>query len=158
MNKPSRIHSVSVALVFLTLPAGLRAADPAPATNNLPAETRTVLERYEATRAALAGDNLAAAKAAAAQLATDAARPETPAPGRELATPADTVAKSGDLKAAREAFKPLSAAAIRLSAGQPGFVVLHCPMTPNGDWLQTSAKVSNPYYGKQMLECGVVKK
>ncbi len=157
--KPSLLPLLgSLGAVLLLGSARSLPAAPAPAADSLPAETRGLLDGYEKIRAALAADNFRDAQAGAAQLAEAAARPETPAPGQELAAPAAGVAKTTEIKAAREAFKPLSATAIRLAAGTPGFVVIHCPMTPNGDWLQTNAKVSNPYYGRTMIECGVVKK
>ena len=37
--------------------------------------------------------------------------------------------------------------------------VEHCPMANNGeggDWLASEKKINNPYYGKEMLECGSV--
>ena len=33
-------------------------------------------------------------------------------------------------------------------------IVAYCPMAP-GRWLQTETKISNPYYGSEMLTCGV---
>ena len=33
-------------------------------------------------------------------------------------------------------------------------VVAYCPMAP-GRWLQTESIISNPYYGSEMLTCGV---
>jgi hypothetical protein len=33
-------------------------------------------------------------------------------------------------------------------------IVAYCPMAP-GRWLQTEETISNPYYGSQMLTCGV---
>ena len=33
-------------------------------------------------------------------------------------------------------------------------IVAFCPMAP-GRWLQTETTISNPYYGSQMLKCGV---
>ena len=33
-------------------------------------------------------------------------------------------------------------------------IVAYCPMAP-GRWLQTEKTISNPYYGSQMLTCGV---
>ena len=33
-------------------------------------------------------------------------------------------------------------------------IVAYCPMAP-GRWLQTEPTISNPYYGSQMLTCGV---
>ena len=33
-------------------------------------------------------------------------------------------------------------------------IVAYCPMAP-GRWLQTESTISNPYYGSEMLTCGV---
>lgn len=147
---------------LLLLPAACSKNTAAPAATAagaaLPEGTRTLLERYEKLRAALAADNLRDAKFHAGQLAAEANKPETPAPAKALAAPAETLAGSARLDNARDAFKLLSAAAIPLAAGAGGFYVINCPMTPNGDWLQTNDKVANPYFGRTMLECGVVKK
>lgn len=124
----------------------------------LPEATRGLLERYEKVRAALAADDFGTAKFQAGQLAADAAKPGVPAPAKELAALAGAVAASPRLEPAREAFKDLSGAAIKLAAGAGGFYVVNCPMTKNGDWLQTNDKVSNPYYGRSMPDCGVVKR
>ena len=98
------------------------------------------LADYEKIRAALADDNLAAAKAAAKAL--DGAG--------EVAT-----AKSiGD---ARKAFKGLSLRAVELARDRPGWWRMHCPMYPGGaDWVQPSGEVANPYWGKSMLRCGEI--
>jgi hypothetical protein len=37
--------------------------------------------------------------------------------------------------------------------------VQHCPMANHGDggdWVSSETKIQNPYYGKQMMECGAV--
>ena len=120
-------------LTLLALPTS-RAAD-------LSDADRQFLRGYETVRSALAADDLGHAKAAAVKL-----------------DGAGALAKSDSLDAAREAFKSLSARAVKLAAGQPGFFVLNCPMVKPGDWVQTSDKVSNPYMGKAMLTCGSVVK
>lgn len=100
------------------------------------------LARYELIRTALAADDLAAARAAAAAL------PE-----------AKPVADAGDITSARKAFKELSARAIALARGQPGYYIAHCSMFPGGaDWVQTTDTVSNPYWGKSMPRCGTIVK
>lgn len=99
------------------------------------------LAGYEKVRAALAADDLASAKKAAADLGSD---------GSDV-TAADKIA------AARAGFAKLSDRAITLAKGQPGYFVVNCPMVKK-DWVQTSEKISNPYAGKEMLTCGVVKK
>jgi hypothetical protein len=112
-------------------------ASSAPAA--LPPPSSAFLAQYEQIRAALAADNLPAAQAAAKTL------PE-----------AGAIAASPSLSDARKAFKTLSAQAVALARGQPGFFVAHCSMFPGGgaDWVQTTWQISNPYWGKSMPRCG----
>jgi hypothetical protein len=77
-----------------------------------------------------------------------------------VATQAETLAKATDLKAARQAFKPLSASLIKyLSDNKVPAGTYHeayCPMV-KASWLQTGKEITNPYMGKEMLTCGVLK-
>lgn len=115
----------------------------------LSAEQKSFLTHYEAIRAGLAADDLEATKKAA----TAAAVPSSPA-----VDAAKKIAAADSLESAREAFKPLSKAAVALAAGQPGYHHAHCPMVPRneGDWVQTAKKISNPYFGKSMATCGSI--
>ena len=99
------------------------------------------LAAYDKIHHALAADNVAAAKKAAADLGTS---------GSELAN-------SKSLDDARSAFAKLSVEAEKLTAGQSGYYVVHCPMLKK-DWVQTSTTISNPYGGKEMVGCGAIKK
>jgi hypothetical protein len=99
------------------------------------------LTRYEKVRDALAADDLSAAKTAANDFGDEGA----------------ALAKSNSLKEARVAFEKLSDKAKQLAAGQSGYYIVNCPMLKK-DWVQTSEKIANPYYGKQMLACGEIKK
>jgi hypothetical protein len=99
------------------------------------------LSRYEKVRGALAADDLAAAKTAAGDLGEEGA----------------ALTKSNSLKEARAAFEKLSDKAKQLAAGQSGYYVVNCPMLKK-DWVQTSEKIANPYYGKEMATCGEIKK
>jgi hypothetical protein len=116
----------------------------APAAAPLTAEHQTFLSQYEAVRAALASDNLDAAKKAAASLSGDTAK---------------AIANADSIKAAREAFKSLSKDALKIAKGQPGYFHAHCPMVPGnqGDWVQKDKTINNPYFGKAMLKCGEIK-
>ena len=38
-----------------------------------------------------------------------------------------------------------------------GLILAYCPMKP-GYWLQKAGDLRNPYYGAEMLECGVIQK
>jgi Protein of unknown function (DUF3347) len=78
----------------------------------------------------------------------------------ETARQAKALAETKDLKAARTAFKPLSDSLIKYLAdhnvAKGTYVEVYCPMAKAG-WLQADKSVKNPYMGKAMLTCGVVK-
>lgn len=99
------------------------------------------LGNYEKVRAALAADNLPEAKKAAAEMGDDGA----------------PIAKSESIITARKEFATMSEKAIEMTKGESGYYRVNCPMVKK-DWVQTSTKISNPYAGKEMLTCGVVKK
>ena len=140
--KTIRYLSLALATTF----ASLAAADkPSP----LSADQKAFLADYESVRAALAADDLTAANKAAAQLAKS----------QKTATPAaQKIASASKLDTAREAFKALSKEAVSMAKGQPGFFQANCPMVPNGEgnWVQTTRKINNPYFGKSMLTCGTI--
>lgn len=111
------------------------------ATAALDEKATAYLAAYEKLRAALAADDLAAAKTAAAAVEG-----------------AEAVASAKSIGDARKAFVLVSAKALALAKGQPGYFHAHCPMYPGGgDWVQTSKQISNPYWGKTMLRCGEIK-
>jgi hypothetical protein len=112
-----------------------------------------ILSSYVKISAALAADDFAAAKTAAAAVAQHAGMGDL---NKAIAAKATAVAKAKDIDAARNAFKSLSAAVEPLAAGEKGYVVMNCPMM-HADWIQTSKDVKNPYYGKMMLTCGAPK-
>ena len=75
---------------------------------------------------------------------------------------AKAVADAPDLKAAREAFGPLSDAVVAAAKAEGwkdlGDVKLaYCPMVKRS-WLQKDEKINNPYYGTAMATCGEFKK
>jgi hypothetical protein len=112
-----------------------------------------LLSAYLPIARALAADDLPAARSAAGELAkaanTDGVTP--------IAQGAEAIASARDLAAARSSFKTLSREVVPLAEGAQGFVVMTCPMA-KADWVQSDAKVRNPYYGKTMLTCGAPKK
>lgn len=97
---------------------------------------------YEAVRAALAADDLAGARAAAASIV------ECPA--------AVGLTKAPNLDLARVAFTKLSEQAVPLATGRSGYYIVECPMV-GSPWVQTTPAVSNPYLGKKMPTCGKIK-
>ncbi len=69
---------------------------------------------------------------------------------------AEKAATATDIISMRTAFKPLSEflAALELPNG---YARAYCPMYDGGsNWVQNDGPVRNPYYGSEMLTCGVV--
>lgn len=68
-----------------------------------------------------------------------------------------------DLKTARAAFEPFTTAVADLVRAQPadqreGLRIFQCPMAPvlgKARWLQRDATLKNPFFGSEMLDCGV---
>ncbi len=113
----------------------------------------SLIASYETVSVALAGDNLPAAKAAAAKLGCFAHCNGDEA----LAGHVGTVAAAASLDEARNAFKAVSAAVIARADGAGDYFIMTCPMAA-ADWIQTSKEVANPYFGSRMLRCGSIKK
>lgn len=135
------------------MPAGKMAMSDAAATDSMNIKgdmKREILSSYVNIAAALADDDLASAKTAAAIVADHSNMSDS---NKSIAAKATAVAKAKDIEAARTAFKSLSEAVEPLAAGEKGYVVMNCPMK-NADWVQLSNDVRNPYFGKAMLTCG----
>ena len=134
-QKANRIRTaIAAALLLAAFTSLLQAAD-------LSENDKQFLTKYEPVRAALAADDLAKAKQAAAELGDE---------GKALAN-------SDKIAIARAEFSKLSDRAVVLAKGQSGYYVVNCPMLKK-DWVQTSTQISNPYAGKEMLTCGAIKK
>lgn len=134
------------------------------------------LTTVDAMAAALAADDLAAFNTAGEPaMARTAALAESLATYPDLKQPLETLAGTShfhgfaDLKTARAAFLKFSTAAdpvaqkLRAIPGTPEFQIWECPMVneavpdapARGRWLQLGARPGhNPYFGKEMLECG----
>ena len=113
------------------------------------AETSDLLRPYEALSTALANDDLTAAKNAASDLAEQAKT----GGNQIIATHAAELAKSDSLEAAREHFKAMSGEAAKLAKASGKYHVVNCPMA-KANWVQSGAKIMNPYLGKKMQQCG----
>ena len=78
-----------------------------------------------------------------------------------VATQAEALAKTTNIKAAREAFKPLSSALITALSSQKSlsgqYYEAFCPMA-NASWIQAGKKIANPYFGASMSGCGEIRK
>lgn len=122
---------------------------------------------------ALAADNRAgqAFTRLAAALDRFAGANLVPGPARRQALSArdaaNRSARAADLESARAPLRTLSDALIALHGvlGHPGdasYYVAHCPMAydfTGADWIQRDGEeIWNPYFGSQMLHCGVIER
>ena len=140
--------------------------------SSLPAATMAniaeVLSAYESVRGALASDK-SDVRAQALELAS-AARSSVESVPEGLRQPLEELSGASqrlaeldgtDLRRARSAFGDVSRELIALLTAEPGLQkglwVYDCPMAEGYSlWVQADEKVSNPYMGSEMLQCGKV--
>ena len=124
------------------------ASGPAGPSAGSPAPFDVQLESYVMAQEALAADNFDDARAALESLSV-MADPVTQPLVR-------SAAGADDIVTMRARFKPLSEYLAALDLPQ-GFARAYCPMYDEGsNWVQRDGPVRNPYYGSEMLTCGVV--
>lgn len=120
----------------------------------------SLLENYVAIQKALAADSTAHVAHRAGAIEKLAAAHKVHGLPHEAAAQAKKLAAAKDLKAMREAFKPLSKTVAGYLAKHPDksgkYRTAHCMMA-KADWVQTGTEIANPYYGKSMLRCGSFK-
>ena len=136
------------------------ACAPAPQTSNTPRQGTTlstsIVDPYLKIQQALADDSMDGVKANAGQVASAAAG--LGAPAMKIDTAAVQLASATEIGDARTKFATLSEAVeaymtgLQLKAPE-GVRVAVCPMVQK-PWLQASATIDNPYYGKSMSTCG----
>ncbi len=161
--KPAATNAVPVTLPALTTEQAAAVAE--------------YLKLADAITAALAADNLAEFNTQGGKTRT-----ATPAfvkafasdsPWRKLVDPLEKsghLANAADLTAARKTFHPFSVAVVdlvqalrRQEDSFKALKVFRCPMTKDAfegaprtaDWMQLNPTLRNPYFGAEMLECGV---
>jgi hypothetical protein len=121
---------------------------------------KSVLDQYLMIQTNLANDSIQGLEEHASAIAKAVKGDDMKMLAPDVAKQAETLAKATDLKAAREAFKPLSASLIKYladnKAGKGTYHETFCPMV-KASWLQTGAGIKNPYMGKAMLTCGELK-
>jgi protein SCO1 len=112
---------------------------------------KTIVEPYLRVQTALNLDDLAGARAAAAEAA------KLSAAGTAVQGAAAAIERAADLKAARAAFASFGDALMKQakdsSALGDDVKVAYCPMVQKY-WLQKGEKIRNPFYGQEMSECG----
>ena len=121
---------------------------------------KSVLDHYLMVQTELAKDSIKGLDEHANAIAKAVKIDEMKMLSPDVAKQAEALAKAKDLKAAREAFKPLSTSLVKyLADNKAGKGVYHegyCPMVKSS-WLQKETEVRNPYMGKSMLTCGTLK-
>ena len=124
------------------------------------AKVQSIYDGYISLKNALVATKFEDAKKAASGLKTSLSGYE----GCEnTALIAGKIAHAQDIAIQRKEFTSLSSDLIALfkhadlTKGQ--IYVQHCPMANEGnggDWLASEAKIQNPYYDDEMMECGAV--
>jgi hypothetical protein len=143
-----RLLAVAVLLVGLGGPSAVRAES-----------VDALLDPYFRIQNQLTDDKIDGLTADAELMAKAAA--SLGAAGDSIAAAARKLASATSLGSAREAFGALSTAMISYAEGtrtaSNDVKTLYCPMVKKS-WMQKGDKIRNPYLGKQMPECGEVKK
>jgi Cu(I)/Ag(I) efflux system membrane fusion protein len=142
------IIALSLTAVFLACAPHVQASE----------STKAIITSYLGIQSALAADKMDGVKPAADAIGKEAAR--MGAAGDAVQKAAKALQSAPDLKAARTAFGPLSDAVIAAAEADgwkdlPPLKIGFCPMV-NQSWIQREGKVSNPYYGSEMLTCGTL--
>jgi hypothetical protein len=129
-------------------------------------EVLKMLADYEAVRAALAEDDLAAATKGAERLMASAKAAGASVAGRTkpqveaIGKAAEQMSKTDpDAAKLRRAFGELSRQVVAYLVKDPGiargFTVFECRMADGyGKWVQPGEKMGNPYMGKAAPDCG----
>ena len=149
-----------VALAVAAAPLTAISADDKKADEALMGPVKMVLDQYLMIQDELAKDSIKGVDEHAGAISKTVKGDDMKMLSPDVAKQADTLAKAKDLKAAREAFKPLSASLVKYladnKAGQGTYHEAYCPMA-KANWLQTGKAIKNPYMGKAMLGCGELK-
>lgn len=119
-----------------------------------------IFEQYELLKNDLVNSDAKNAQKSASALKLNLANYKGCEPTADVA---NKIALSSDLISQRKNFTVLSADLISLVKNteiEKGIIYIqHCPMAnkgDGGDWLSTEKEIKNPYYGKEMLNCGRV--
>ena len=158
-----------------TQPA-MKMLPPVVATNSFTSSLEPVYEKYLAIQAALAGDDLKGFQSAASELHAamghiddseldEVAQPVWHDLSERLLTNQEHIQHLTDIEAARKLFETYSVAMIEASKrfgyeGNTEMNIVFCPMAfdlEGAFWIQVGEQINNPYFGSEMLRCGVIK-
>ena len=149
-----------LALAVVAIPVRSFAAEDKKMDDALMEPVKSVLDHYLAIQKELAKDSIQGVGEHASAIAKAVKGDDMKMLSPDVATRAEALAKAKDLKAAREADKPLSASLIKYladnKAGKGMYHEAYCPMA-KASWLQADKAIKNPYMGKAMLSCGELK-
>ena len=145
-----KFSAFALAIVLVCVGVTVRASD----------AMKAIADSYLKIQAQLVNDKFDTVKPAAQAIVDQAARMGDA--GRDIEKTAKAMGQASDLKAARDAFGPLSDAVIAAAKADgwkdlSGLKVAYCPMA-NRSWLQKESAIRNPYYGSTMSTCGEFKK
>lgn len=153
------IRSIFIALLFTIVAIGAKGQATNAAINN-------VITAYLDVKNALAADNGATAEAKAKILTTQIAavqvkdQPTWKKYADKLSFDARHISETKAIDHQREHFASLSKNLYEvlksLNANTQTLYLQYCPMKKSS-WLSDISAIENPYYGKEMLECGSVK-
>lgn len=161
-----RMEKLGLGTILVMLLGVLSFASPVRAASGPDKTTTEVLENYLRIQDALAADSLSGVSDAAKAIAKNSdalakrGTSKTKALAPKIKKSAAALSKAASLEVARKEFKALSSPIVEwASVAKPGGVMtVACPMA-SAQWLQKEAtSIRNPYYGKEMLECGEVVK
>ena len=121
---------------------------------------KSVLDHYLKIQAELTKDSIKGVDEHASAISKAVKGDDMKMLSPDVAKQADALANAKDLNSAREAFKPLSASLVKYladnKAGKGVYHEAYCPME-KASWVQTGTDIKNPYLGKAMPTCGVLK-
>ena len=122
---------------------------------------RFVFDNYFKIASALADDSMDGVAPNASAIGTAIRRDSKQMLSPEIAAQADALAETSDLISARIIFKRLSQSLIRYLNDHDAtgtFVEVYCPKA-KASWLQRKSQpIENPYLGKKIPGCGMIKK
>ena len=117
-----------------------------------------MLAQYEMIRAALADDDLRRARLAGEKLLKAIDGPGVTPALAKMKPAVKALAETFRLDAARGAFKDLSTVIVPMCDGVDGYYVFTTSLLTDGEWVQPTREIGNPYLGRAMPTYGEIKK
>lgn len=112
----------------------------------------SIIDSYIKIQEALASDSMVDAHSAANKLEAAAIAKKDV----DIAARAKDLKMSKNIEETREKFKGLFELMQKYIKGEKDIHPVFCPMA-KAKWYQHGKKINNPYYGKSMPECGVLR-